>query len=99
MFMKEFSMSLSLVINSYGNMLAPGNSFSTGGTKNTPDAKTENSLFMFWDKPWPPKLLFPSQLGSVNIKNNLPGSFWKLIKFSPTLKGFAGLEFRGSINS
>jgi hypothetical protein len=36
----------------------------------------------------PPKLALPIQRGSVNIKNSLSGSFWKLIKFRPTLNVF-----------
>jgi hypothetical protein len=39
----------------------------------------------------PPKLALPIQGGSVNKKDSLLVSFWKLIKFRPTLNVFKPL--------
>jgi len=40
----------------------------------------------------PPKLVLPIQGGSVNKKDSLLVSFWKLIKFRPTLNVFKPLD-------
>jgi hypothetical protein len=45
-----------------------------------------------------PKLVLPIQGGSVNKKDSLLVSFWKLIKFRPTLNVFKPLDI-GLINS
>ena len=68
-------------------MLAPGKGVSLGGTKNIPHALTERKSFIPGMFSVPAKLLLPSQLGSVKINNSRVGSFWKLMKFSPTFKG------------
>lgn len=58
-------------------MDAPGKGFSFAGTKNIPADRIE--IRFCPNKPGdPPKLAFPIHLGSVNIKNNRLGSFWKL---------------------
>jgi hypothetical protein len=61
-------------------MEAPGKGFSFGGTKNMPADRTDSRLSENKSGD-PPKFVFPIHLGSVNIKINLLGSFWKLIKF------------------
>jgi len=78
-------------------MEAPGKGFSLAGTKNMPADKTERRSCRNRSGD-PPKFVLPIQRGSVRMKNNLLGSFWKLIKFRPTLNVFKPLDIE-SINS
>jgi hypothetical protein len=71
-------------------MEAPGKGFSFAGTKNIPADRIESRFFPNKSGD-PPKFVLPIYRGSVIMKNNLLGSFWKLIKFWPILNGFFSL--------
>jgi hypothetical protein len=68
-------------------MEAPGKGFSFAGTKNILADRIDSGFFPNKSGD-PPKLAFSIHRGSVNMKNNLFGSFWNLIKFWPIVVAF-----------